>query len=67
MTKGKKPGNTKLPSPYKLKSSVVGLWVDGHCGYLFVGYFSTAKKCIRAFNKKFLVLKTIDNWHKYNI
>ncbi len=38
--------------PYQLKQSEVGYWVDGHCGYLFVGYFDTLEDCIAAFNRK---------------
>ena len=39
----------KLPEPYELKHTSVGWWVDGYCGYLFVGYFDTEHEAITAF------------------
>ena len=32
---------------YELKSSDVGYWVDGLCGFLVVGYFRTASEATR--------------------
>jgi len=45
----------KLPFPYKLKNTIVGWWIDGYCGYLYVGYFDTKEQSLRKF------------WSKYNI
>jgi hypothetical protein len=31
---------------YKVKSSAVGHWVDGNCGYRVAGYFSTQTEAV---------------------
>ena len=40
---------------YELKSSAIGWWVDGACGYLVAGYYQSghqaARKAVAAINK----------------
>jgi len=43
----------KIPEPYELKNTCIGWWIDGYCGYLYVGYFDTKSEAIEAFWKKF--------------
>jgi len=43
---------TRLKSPYFLKHSSVGWWVDGYCGYCFISYCKTKKECMEQFRKK---------------
>ena len=42
-----------LPFPYELKNHPdIGYWIDGLCGYKFVGYYTTLEKCLKAYRKK---------------
>jgi len=43
----------KIPFPYKLKNTSIGWWVDGYCGYLYVGYFDSAEAALIAFWERY--------------
>jgi|SaaInl4_200m_RNA_FD_contig_21_232319_length_254_multi_6_in_0_out_0_1 hypothetical protein len=45
--------NDEIPSQYTLKNTSIGWWIDGPCGYLYVGYFKSKKDALDAFWERY--------------